>query len=306
MTATAPVDIAAVVLASERVLVDAALDRAAHEIAAHSPAALADAIRYALDAKGKRLRPILCVAAYRAASRGQAAPAIYDIAAAIELIHTYSLVHDDLPCMDDDDLRRARATTHRVYGSAAAILAGAALIPHACALLERAGCELGLSRHACGLLVRELTLAAGAAGMVGGQLLDVEAEGRALTTDQLEEIHRRKTGALFEASLKMGGMAAQADAVALEALAQCGRWLGLAFQITDDLLDETGQSEVLGKTVGRDRERAKATFVVQLGTARARERAGEAVTQALDALARGGIDDAQLTALVRFAVDRNR
>jgi geranylgeranyl pyrophosphate synthase len=292
--------------AGERVAIDAALERACDTIVAEAPPALADAIRYALEAKGKRLRPILCVAAYRATRSGAEHEAIYDVAAAIELIHTYSLVHDDLPCMDDDDLRRGRPTTHRVFGTAPAAVAGAALIPHACACLEVAGRALGLDDSERATLVRELARAAGGGGMVGGQLLDLEAEGSTLDIGKLQDIHRRKTGALFEASLRIGGVAARASTEAVDALGECGRMLGLAFQITDDLLDETGQSAVLGKTAGRDREREKATFPRLLGVTVAQERAEDAAAQAIDALERAGIDDTALRALVRFAVERDR
>lgn len=292
-------------LVTTRLRIEGALERAREAIVASAPAALAEPIRYALDARGKRLRPMLCVAAYEAAG-GPSNDPVYDLAAALEVVHTYSLVHDDLPCMDNDDLRRGRATLHRAFGAEAATLAGAALIPHACALLDRASCDMGLRAHHRRRLLRELTRAAGAAGMVGGQLLDLDAEGEVPGVDALQDIHRRKTGALFCASLRMGGIAAGAEDPIVDALGDCGRWLGLAFQITDDLLDETGRSDVLGKAAGRDRERAKATFPGLLGLAEARKRAEHAAARAYHALDEAGLDDPVLRGLIRFAVERNR
>jgi geranylgeranyl pyrophosphate synthase len=294
------------VLAVERRAIDLALARLRGSTIDSAPAGVAAAVAYALDAKGKRLRPILCVAAYRALRGGGGSDAIYDVAAAIELVHTYSLVHDDLPCMDDDDLRRGRPTTHRVFGARAALVAGAAMIPHAFAALDRAGIRLGLGHEARARLAGALARGAGGGGMVGGQWLDLQAEARPVDADLLEGIHRCKTGALFEASLRMGGIAAGAEPEAVDALAGFGRALGLAFQIADDLLDVTGDSAVLGKTAGRDGALAKATFPALLGVAEARARAELAAAQAVSALDRGGIGDALLRALARFAIERNR
>jgi geranylgeranyl diphosphate synthase, type II len=290
----------------DRVAADAALRSAARERLGNATGAVADAIRYALAGGGKRLRPVLCGAGYRAIARDEPPEAVSDVAAAIELVHTYSLVHDDLPCMDDDALRRGRPTVHRVYGWRAATAAGAALIPLAAAQLA-AGCRrLGLDDRRTADVARTLAAAAGGGGMVGGQLLDLEAEGRAARLDELEAIHARKTGALFTASLRIGGKLAGGGVEADEALGAYGAALGLAFQIADDLLDETAAAEVVGKATGKDRARAKATFPALLGTAAARRRAQDAVDRGIAALERAGIDDERLVALIRFAADRDR
>lgn len=313
--------------AADRWAADRALERAAASITARLPAPLAAPAGYALDASGKRLRPILCVAAYRAVREeglgagpplpsespppaGDTVPrvddAVHDLAAAIEVIHTYSLMHDDLPCMDDDDVRRGRATPHIVFGVAATAVAGAALIPHALAWLDAAAGRLGLEPEDRAAAVSELARAAGAAGMVGGQMLDLDAEARTIEVEALEDIHRRKTGALFEASARIGGIAARAPHDRVAALGEYGRALGLAFQITDDLLDETAESAVLGKTAGRDREREKSTFPALVGVAEARRRGAVAAADALAALERARIDDEPLRALVRLALERDR
>jgi geranylgeranyl pyrophosphate synthase len=272
----------------------------------HLDARLAGPVRYAIEAGGKRLRPVLCLGAYRAAG-GQPTPReLFEAASALELIHTYSLLHDDLPCMDDDDLRRGRATVHRIFGERVATVAGAALIPLANAVLTDAGARLGFGPANRRALVSELAAAAGATGMVGGQVLDLEAEGRTLDADALEDIHRRKTGALFAAALRLGGRLAVAGAGVIAALGEAGTALGLAFQITDDVLDVTSDAAVLGKTAGRDQERGKATFAGALGIEHARWRAEEAVARAIAVLREAGITDVALEALIRLAADRDR
>ena len=292
-------------LEHERSLVDAALERVLDRSLCHVDPRIADVVRYAVMGGGKRLRPILCVAAYRVAG-GAVREALYDASCAIEIIHTYSLVHDDLPCMDDDDLRRGRPTSHRVFGVVAATVAGAAMIPIACRILDQGATSLGLGAEARAAAVADLTQAAGAAGMVAGQFLDLEAEGRATSLDELESIHLRKTGALFAASLRLGGRLGQADSPVLDALADCGRQLGLAFQVTDDLLDVTGHAAVLGKTAGRDQSQGKATYPALLGIKGARAHAARASAAAASALERAGIRDGTLQALIDFAVRRDR
>ncbi|MBI4543903.1 MAG: polyprenyl synthetase family protein [Gemmatimonadetes bacterium] len=292
-------------LRAERRGVEAALSRLSATLLAGVPATLREPLRYALEAGGKRLRPILCVAAYRAVA-ARPRRAIYDVACGLELVHTYSLMHDDLPCMDDDDLRRGRPTTHRVYGEARATLAGAALIPLACAIVEQGGRALGLGASARAELVRELCAAAGAQGMVGGQLLDLEGEGRQVGIPRLEEIHRRKTGALLTAALRVGGLAGRGQSGQIRALTAYGRAVGLAFQVTDDILDVTGRSAVLGKTAGRDEELAKSTFPAQLGVGEARRRARAEAEAGIAALRRAGIATPELEALARYAVERDR
>jgi geranylgeranyl diphosphate synthase type II len=294
-------------LHAERERVETALRRVVDAALDGAPAAVAEPVRYALDAGGKRLRPILCAAAYRAARVGvETPPAVYDLAAALELVHTYSLVHDDLPGMDDDDVRRGRPATHRAFDTPRAMVAGAALIPLACGVVARAAAALGLDAGRQADLVAELAVAAGGGGMVGGQVADLEAEGRTITLDELETIHRRKTGALLTAALRLGGMAAGAGSEVLRALDRYGRALGLAFQITDDLLDVTGRPEVTGKTAGRDADLAKATFPGLLGVEEARRRAGKELENALAALAGAGISSQELVALAAYAVERDR
>jgi geranylgeranyl pyrophosphate synthase len=318
-TVTAAFDLAAY-LAAEWKAVEAVRRRLATRLLDGLDPAVAEPIRYALDAGGKRLRPILCVAAYRAVagppvpgengpgdgeSGAQQDAAIYEIANALELIHTYSLVHDDLPCMDDDDLRRGRPTTHRVYGEPGAVAAGATLIPLAALTLDAGGRSLGLEPATRVELVRELCQAAGAAGMVGGQWLDLEAEGRAIDLAELEGIHHQKTGALLAAAARLGGLAAGADSAALAALATYGQALGLAFQIADDILDLTGDSALLGKTAGRDLTLAKATYPALLGLDGARELAWAEADRAIVALRRANLATPPLVALARYAVERD-
>ena len=289
-------------LAAERVPVETAL-RSVVDTTGAGP--LADAVRYAVDAGGKRLRPILCVAAYRALA-DDVPPPVYRLAASLELIHTYSLIHDDLPAMDDDDLRRGRPSTHVRYGEPVATVAAAALIPLAARVVLQAGRELELGDREVEQLVATLCEAAGAGGMVGGQALDLAAEGRSVTVEQLEAIHRRKTGALLAAAPVMGGLAAGAGPEAREALGVYGSALGLAFQIADDILDVTGDSHVLGKTAGRDTELEKATFPSLEGMDAARARAASEVERALAGLDTGGIRSEALAALARCAAARAR
>ena len=290
------------VSAGDRAGIEAAL-ASAIDAAGRGP--LAEAVRYALEAGGKRLRPVLCVAAYRALG-GDPPAAVHRLAASLELIHTYSLIHDDLPGMDDDPVRRGRPATHVAHGEAVATLAAAALIPLAVRTVLEAGRELGLADETLRATVRTLCEAAGAGGMVGGQSLDLQAEGRSVTVDELEAIHRRKTGALLAAAPVMGGLAAGADDATRDALAAYGAALGLAFQIADDILDVTGETAVLGKTAGRDTELEKATFPSLEGLDAARNRARAEVQTALDALETGGIRSDALAGLARFAAARDR
>ena len=293
-------------LSDEQDAVDATLARLSASITASIADGLREPVRYALEGDGKRLRPILCVTTWRALRGAPVPAAVYEAACAIELIHTYSLVHDDLPCMDDDDLRRGRDTVHRVYGSAAASIAGAAMIPLAVGVLADAAERLGLDGRARVAVVRELTEAAGAGGMVGGQVLDLAAEGLTIDVARLEDIHQRKTGALFVASLRIGGRLAGAHERVLHALGACGEWLGLAFQVTDDVLDETSESSVLGKTAGRDRQQGKATFAALLGVQAARAKARAAADAAQAVLRSAGLEDDRLIALADYAVERDR
>ncbi len=293
-------------LAAEAERVERALAEVLDAQLADWPAPLADPVRYAAVGGGKRFRPILCVAAFRAVSGDEPGAAVYRIACALELIHAYSLVHDDLPCMDDSELRRGRPTAHRVHGAAAAAVAGAAMIPLACRVLDAGAAELGLSDEERAEALRELCVAAGAAGLVGGQWLDLDAEGRDVTLPDLERVHRAKTGALLAAASALGGRAARAGQAVIDALASYGRSLGLAFQIADDLLDVTARAADLGKPAGRDEVLGKATFPALLGIDAARARATAEADAAIATLRGAGIRSPELEALARFAVDRAR
>lgn len=309
-------------LAAERGRVEEALVRAVEALEDELPERLAKPIRHAVLSGGKRLRPILCAAAYRAcrartdgreaaASDGadgagnRGDPAVYDLAAAVELIHAYSLMHDDLPCMDDADLRRGEPTSHRLFGEEDTMVAGAALIPGAALQAWRAARALGCDESRAGEVVRVLAAAAGGGGMVGGQLLDLLGEGRTLEAGELDDLHRRKTGALLAASLRMGAVAARADEVALRALESYGWAVGLAFQIADDILDATASAEELGKHPS-DLDREKSTYVGLHGLDGARERARAEVARARTALEEAALDAPLLSELAAYVVDRRR
>jgi geranylgeranyl pyrophosphate synthase len=262
-----------------------------------------EALAYALRTPGKRVRAALLMASYRAA--GGRSPAIAGAAAAVETVHTYSLVHDDLPCMDDDDLRRGRPTTHRAFDVATATRAGYLLVPVAARLLTVAAGELGLSSVSLGAMAAKLFRAGGIEGMVGGQWLDLEAEGRKLALPELIAVHQGKTGALIRAACALGGMAAEADPAVLAALTAYGEDIGLAFQIADDVLDATGTSEELGKPAGRDAQLAKSTYVVLLGIDGARAEAQRLARSAVAHLEAAGVLSGALGALAGYIVTRS-
>lgn len=291
-------------LARERSRIDARLAALAAELPG-VPAGLRPALCYALEGGGKRLRPALCVLAYRALG-GTREHGLYDVACAIEIVHTYSLVHDDLPSMDDDDLRRGRPTLHRIVGSPAAAVAGAALIALAFRVLVRGGRALGLAESVITDVVTELARGMGAGGMVGGQWLDLEAEGRALDLAALHEVHRAKTGALFEAALRMGARCARADRSRVDAVGAWGAALGLAFQVVDDILDETAESAVLGKTAGKDRRQEKATYPALLGREGAWQAARSRLEAGRSALRAAGITSSELEAAGELVLARDR
>jgi geranylgeranyl diphosphate synthase, type II len=292
----------------ERGWINAVLAGVAPSLAEGAPDALREAMAYALATPGKRLRPILCVSAWRVVRPAHPPDAVYRLACALEIVHTYSLVHDDLPSMDDDDLRRGRPTVHVVFGERAALLAGAALIPAAVRVLDDAARDLGLDGPARGRLMAELCAAGGALGMVGGQWLDLQGEtpGAVVDAAGLERIHRLKTGALLAASLRIGAMAAGADEARIDALTAYGRELGLAFQIVDDVLDVTRTDAELGKTAGKDAGAGKSTYPSLFGLARAQEMAGERTGRAVGALREAGIASAELEALAAFVLERGR
>lgn len=291
-------------LRDETARVEEALRQVTERIVRGVPSVLAEPITYALGTRGKRLRPVLCAAAYRAVGAEEPGDVVRRLACAVEVVHTYSLVHDDLPCMDDDDLRRGRPTVHVVHGVAAATLAGAALIPAAVQVLDLEAAALGLDAATRVRLVAELCSAGGACGMVGGQLLDLEGEETALDAEGLERIHRGKTGALLAASLRMGALAAGAGDDLLAALTAYGQELGLAFQIVDDVLDVVGSAASLGKTAGKDQSSGKATYPALFGVDGARALAGERVAAAVAALRGAGIHAPPLEALARFVLER--
>ena len=233
------------------------------------PESLREAMRYSLLAGGKRLRPILCLAACELAG-GDAAQAM-PTAVALEMIHTMSLIHDDLPAMDDDDLRRGRPTNHKVYGEAVAILAGDALLTRAFEMVALR--SPGVPPERLLKVVGELSLVAGAPGLVGGQVVDLESEGKEVDLETLEYIHLHKTGALLSACVITGAMIGGADDELIAALRVYARGIGLAFQIIDDILDITASSEVLGKTAGKDLIADKTTYPKLLGLEESRKRA---------------------------------
>ena len=291
----------AVSFAAERQAIGAAIEGFCARYLSAMPAPVGEAIRYSLTGEGKRMRGILLLAAYEAAGgRGDAA----DLAAAVEVVHAYSLVHDDLPCMDDDDVRRGRPTVHRVYGVAAATAAGLAMVPLAARCAADAARALGLSEQALGAVVTELMQASGAGGMIGGQLLDLEGEGTTLGLHDLERIHRAKTGALITAAATLGGRAASASEVRLEALRHYGAAVGLAFQIADDVLDVTATTDQLGKTAGRDLELKKSTYPALLGIAGAQARATALIAEGCRTLDAVGLLTPALAQIARFTVER--
>jgi geranylgeranyl pyrophosphate synthase len=261
------------------------------------------ALAYALKTPGKRVRAALVLGAYR--SVGGRSSGIAGVAAAVETVHAYSLVHDDLPCMDDDDLRRGRPTTHRAFDVPTATRVGFLLVPVAARLLAVAARELGLPPAELGRVAGELFQAGGIEGMVGGQWLDLEAEGRALPLAELTAVHRGKTGALIRAACTLGGMAAEAGPVELAALTAYGEDIGLAFQIADDVLDATGTSEELGKPAGRDAQLAKSTYVVLLGIEGARVEAQRLAQSAVAHLEKAGVPSGPLGALAGYIVTRS-
>ena len=248
-----------------------------------APPVLQEAMKYSLFAGGKRIRPILALASYEAC--GGDSKRIMPQAAAIELIHTYSLIHDDLPAMDNDDLRRGKPTSHKVYGEAMAILAGDALLTEAFLMItSNIAAEGGIEPQLLMRAVRELALAAGAGGMVGGQAQDILSENAEPDRDTLEFIHLHKTTALIAASVRMGPILAEGGSSRLDALTKYGEGIGLAFQIIDDILDVEGTTEELGKSAGSDSKRNKLTYPSLFGVEGARKRARALIAAALDAI----------------------
>ena len=244
-----------------------------------APQTIHKAMRYSVFAGGKRLRPILCIAAAEAC--GGDAERAMPAACAVEVLHTYSLVHDDLPCMDDDDLRRGRPTCHKVFGDGMAVLCGDALLTEAFYILAE---TQATPRYRSDVFIKELALTSGSRHLIGGQVMDLEGEGKSLNKAQLVLIHKAKTAALLTTSLRLGAMAVNATPAKLAALTTFGQALGLAFQIIDDILDVTQSTEVLGKTAGKDANVDKATYPAIVGLEKSRKEAAALTKKAMDAL----------------------
>ena len=265
------------------------------------PEVIHKSMAYSLFAGGKRFRPVLCLCACEAV--GGALDAALDAACALEMVHTYSLIHDDLPGMDDDDYRRGKLTNHKVFGEGIAILAGDALLTQAFEVL--ADCALGQNEpQKAALAVKELAYASGTRGMVGGQVADIISEGKQPTQELLEYIHHHKTAALIIASVKLGGIFAGADSIQLAQLESYGRHLGLAYQITDDILDITGDAAKIGKPVGSDIKNNKATFPALFGLEQSRQMAKQAVDAAVKALDELPGDTAKLNVMAQSLIGR--
>jgi geranylgeranyl diphosphate synthase type II len=290
-------------LEERRLQVDEALGRYLPEASDH-PKEIHEAVRYSVFAGGKRLRPILVLAAAEAAG-GQVEHAL-PAAAAIELIHTYSLIHDDLPAMDDDDFRRGRPTCHKVYGEALAILAGDALLTQAFILLSGEPSSIRADAVARLRVINEIAQAAGSKGMVGGQVVDILQEDREVDLATLLYLHTHKTGSLIRACLRVGGIISSAGSEQMEALTRYGDRIGLAFQIVDDILDLEGSLEALGKRAGSDLRKKKATFPGLLGLEESRQRARSLVREAKHALSVFGDRGAALGAIADYVVARRR
>jgi geranylgeranyl diphosphate synthase type II len=290
-------------LEERRLQVDEALGRYLPEAGDH-PKEIHEAVRYSVFAGGKRLRPILVLAAAEAEG-GQVEHAL-PAAAAIELIHTYSLIHDDLPAMDDDDFRRGRPTCHKVYGEALAILAGDALLTQAFILLSGESPATGIAGPARLRVINEIAQAAGSRGMVGGQVVDILQEDREVDLATLLYLHTHKTGSLIRACLRVGGIISSAGSEQMEALTRYGDRIGLAFQIVDDILDLEGSLEALGKRAGSDLRKKKATFPGLLGLEESRQRARSLVREAKHALSIFGDRGAALGAIADYVVARRR
>jgi geranylgeranyl diphosphate synthase type II len=273
--------------------------RARHVVA---PTRLVEAIQYSLLAGGKRLRPTLvleCCQACLAKPDSRKHASALAAAAAMEFVHTFSLVHDDLPAMDDDDLRRGRPTNHKVYGEAMAILAGDAMVTMAFEILAT-----DAEPAVVGTLVKELAVASGPEGMIGGQVLDIDGEDQNLSLEQLQRVHRMKTGALLTASCRMGAIAAGASETQLNAVSDYGRHLGLAFQIIDDVLDVTSTPEQMGKATNKDAAKGKNTYPVLMGLEASQTEAHHQLKLALDSLNELGASADGLRHLAKFVVER--
>lgn len=281
-------------------LIDTALERLLPR-AETIPASIHAAMRHSTFAGGKRLRPILTMEAARMIGKGKLPNGVEDLGAAIEMLHTYSLIHDDLPALDNDDLRRGKPTCHVVYGEAIAILAGDALQTLAYQILAQLRCPPAATVE----IIRLVAEATGTVdGMIGGQVLDIEGEGSKPTAESVDAIHRAKTGALIRVSLVAGGVYAGAGLADVRRLTEFGRKAGLAFQIVDDILDMTQDSAQLGKTAGKDLASDKSTWPAVFGIEASRRDADRLIAEAFDELAPYGSNAETLKALARYLVER--
>jgi len=290
-------------LESRKTLVDQALELYLPAESTEPPVIFRSA-RYSVFAGGKRLRPILCIGAAEAV--GGPIDAVMPAACALELIHTYSLIHDDLPAMDDDDMRRGKPTSHKVFGEAVAILAGDALLTDAFRIIAGRTPVGAVRAETLLQVIQEVALAAGWFGMVGGQVVDIESEGKALDEKTLSFIHTRKTGALITVSLRAGALLGGADADALDVLTEYGRHVGLAFQIADDILNVEGDAKALGKGTGSDRSRGKLTYPALVGVETSKRVAAELVEKAVEDLRPLDERAEPLRKIARFIVERKR
>jgi len=275
------------------------------------PQNLHRAMRYSLFAGGKRVRPIMAIAAFEAVGgKSKARPSgrdiIIPVASSLELIHTYSLIHDDLPAMDDDDYRRGKPTNHKVFGEAIAILAGDAMLTIAFDLLSQNKITRKVPPKTLIQIIQELADGAGHLGMIGGQVADIESEGKKVSQTALEYIHRHKTAALIRAAIRIGGLLGGALKADLAALTQYGEDIGLAFQIVDDVLDVVGTREEMGKDVQSDSSRNKKTYPAFFGVERSRQKAYDLMKRGIKSLERFGKKADQLREIARYIVDRRK
>lgn len=279
-------------------LIDEAL-RASMTIEGEIAPTIFDSMRYSLFAGGKRLRPVLLLAA--ADTVGADGDKFLKVACGLEMIHTYSLIHDDLPAMDNDDYRRGKLTNHKVYGEGIAVLAGDSLLTYA---FETMLSQEGVEPKTLLAVVREIAAAAGPEGMVGGQVIDMESEGKMVPLDTLKQMHRAKTGALFRAAVRAGAILGGASQEELDALTVYAEKFGLAFQITDDVLDVIGSAETIGKPVGSDIKNNKSTYVTLHSVEIAQQMAKETVADAVEAISIFGERAAVLKDLVEYLLRR--
>jgi geranylgeranyl diphosphate synthase type II len=280
--------------------VNAALDKLLPPETADPPT-IHKAMRYSIFAGGKRIRPVLCLAACEAVAATRSCRGAMPLACAVECIHTYSLIHDDLPCMDDDDLRRGKPTNHKVFGEGIAVLAGDALLTEAFALVAKAKPP---KRYPASMLVKELAYAAGSLRLIAGQVQDLEGENKRATLEEVRRTHLNKTGALITASIRLGAMSGNATPAQLKRLTRYGQDLGLAFQVIDDILDATSTKKIMGKSVRADQKNQKSTFPSVLGIDKSRQFAADLIADAQAQLRTFGKSADPLRAIANFFLTR--